>query len=175
MTSGKPFEITKFSLGDDEVNYDLWDPTQNNPGKWIEALPVFEALIDENVGFNSRLLTLNPNVNSIPYIISDTSTININMASANIVPIVKVKLSSNPVNSNFSYFIILMDDSAGSLQPVPGQMNEFSFSPIGSISQNVTTEIIVIGEQTGARLSIPVTVQASRVPTAGGSFLTSTL
>ena len=173
ITSGKPFEITKFALGDDEIDYTLWDTTQNNPGKWIEALPVFEALIDENVGFRSKLLTLNPNINVIPYIIVDVASIDINMGSANAVRETVVTISSNPVSSNTSFYVVLMDDAAGSLRRIPGRPDQFAFVPIQSIATTITTEIVVIGEETGARLSIPVTVQASLQPTSG-TYLTST-
>ena len=159
IASGKPFQITKFALGDDEIDYSLWDTTQNNPGVFIEQLPVFEAIIDENYAFKSKLLTLNPSVDVIPSIIANVSEIRIPISNTGAVSETIVTLTSNPTDSNTSYFVVLLDDTAGTLRMVSGRTDQFSFSPTNTLSTNmVTTRIIVVGEETGARLEIPVTV-----------------
>ena len=159
IASGKPFQITKFALGDDEIDYSLWDTTQNNPGVFIEQLPVFEAIIDENYAFKSKLLTLNPSVDVIPSIIANVSEIRIPISNTGAVSETIVTLTSNPTDSNTPYFVVLLDDTAGTLRMVSGRTDQFSFSPTNTLSTNmVTTRIIVVGEETGARLEIPVTV-----------------
>jgi hypothetical protein len=159
IASGKPFQITKFALGDDEIDYSLWDTTQNNPGVFIEQLPVFEAIIDENYAFKSKLLTLNPTVDVIPSIIANVSEIRIPISNTGAVSETIVTLTSNPTDSNTSYFVVLLDDTAGTLRMVSGRTDQFTFIPANTLSTNiVTTRIIVVGEETGARLEIPVTV-----------------
>lgn len=159
IASGKPFQITKFALGDDEIDYSLWDTNQNNPGVFIEQLPVFEAIIDENYAFKSKLLTLNPNVEVIPSIVANVSQITIPVSSTGVVSETIVTLTSNPTDSNTSYFVVLLDDTAGTLRMVTGRTDQFAFLPASTLSTNtVTTRIIVVGEETGARLEIPVVV-----------------
>ena len=159
IASGKSFQITKFALGDDEIDYSLWDTTQNNPGVFIEQLPVFEAIIDENYAFKSKLLTLNPTVDVIPSIIANVSEIRIPISNTGTVNETIVTLTSNPTDSNTSYFVVLLDDTAGTLRMVTGRTDQFAFLPANTLATNtVTTRIIVVGEETGARLEIPVVV-----------------
>lgn len=159
IASGNPFQITKFALGDDEIDYSLWDTNQNNPGVFIEQLPVFEAIIDENYAFKSKLLTLNPNVDVIPSIVANVSQITIPVSSTGVVSETIVTLTSNPTDSNTSYFVVLLDDTAGTLRMVTGRTDQFAFLPANTLATNtVTTRIIVVGEETGARLEIPVVV-----------------
>ena len=64
-TSGD-YIITKFALGDDEVDYGLWDETQQNnlEGRMIDNMPLLEGFINQQEIMNSTAdLTL---VNSIP-------------------------------------------------------------------------------------------------------------
>ena len=171
IASGKPFQITKFALGDDEIDYSLWDTTQNNPGVFIEQLPVFEAIIDENYAFKSKLLTLNPTVDVIPSIIANVSEIRIPISNTGTVNETIVTLPSNPTDSNTSYFVVLLDDTAGTLRMVSGRTDQFAFSPANTLSTNtVTTRIIVVGEETGARLEIPVTITKQ---VTAGTFIQS--
>ena len=46
------FKITQFALGDDEVDYHLWDESQepNLRGRIIENLPVVEPLLGTTTG-----------------------------------------------------------------------------------------------------------------------------
>ena len=171
IASGKPFQITKFALGDDEIDYSLWDTTQNNPGVFIEQLPVFEAIIDENYAFKSKLLTLNPTVDVIPSIIANVSEIRIPISNTGTVNETIVTLTSNPTDSNTSYFVVLLDDTAGTLRMVSGRTDQFAFSPANTLSTNtVTTRIIVVGEEAGARLEIPVTITKQ---VTAGTFIQS--
>ncbi len=56
------FNITKFALSDDEVDYNLWDVTHPNGsdsyGKVIENMPLLEAIPDENHVLRYKLITL---------------------------------------------------------------------------------------------------------------------
>ena len=59
------FNITKFALSDDEVDYNLWDTTHPNGtdsyGAVIENMPLLEASPDENHAMRYKLVTLPKN------------------------------------------------------------------------------------------------------------------
>ena len=68
------FNITKFALADDEVDYNLWDVTHPNGsdyyGNVIENMPLLEASPDETQVMKFKLLSL-PKLatNSLPNLI----------------------------------------------------------------------------------------------------------
>ena len=66
------FNITKFALADDEVDYNLWDVTHPNGsdfyGKVIENMPLLEAIPDENHVMRYKLVTLPKNTIRMPVI-----------------------------------------------------------------------------------------------------------
>ena len=64
------FQITQFALGDDEIDYSLWDPTHADGtsayGTVIENTPMFEAVSDETQIMRSKLLTLPKGTPKVP-------------------------------------------------------------------------------------------------------------
>ena len=67
---GDEFKITKFALGDDEIDYSLWDVTHpngtNSYGSAIENLPMLEAFPDENQIMRYKLVTLPKGTSKMP-------------------------------------------------------------------------------------------------------------
>ena len=67
---GDEFKITKFALGDDEVDYGLYDVTHpngtNSYGSAIENLPMLEAFPDENQIMRYKLVTLPKGTSKMP-------------------------------------------------------------------------------------------------------------
>ena len=59
---GDAFNITKFALSDDEVDYNLYLPAHTEGstkyGEAIEAMPVLEAVPDQNYTLRHKLITL---------------------------------------------------------------------------------------------------------------------
>ena len=53
------FNVTKFGLGDDEVNYILYDNTSNTPDSNILRLPTDEACTDAQVALQHHLVSFN--------------------------------------------------------------------------------------------------------------------
>ena len=53
------FRITKFALGDDEINYRLFDNTKSTAERDLQILqtPIFEAFTNNLASLNSRLVT----------------------------------------------------------------------------------------------------------------------
>mgnify|MGYP001196014332 CR=1 FL=1 len=69
-TSGR-YEITKFTLGDDEIDYQLYDETQttNLRGRVIENMPVIESFVNEQEIMN-YFITDAPEM-ALPYQLSN--------------------------------------------------------------------------------------------------------
>jgi hypothetical protein len=76
--------IAYFALGDDEVDYDLWNPAHplgsDYYGIVIENMPVLEASPIPEQNLKSKLLTLLKSQNSIPLIANIVSNITFNFA-----------------------------------------------------------------------------------------------
>jgi len=66
------FNITKFALADDEVDYTLWDENHgkgtNYYGQAIENLPMVEAVPDESKVMRFKLMTLEKNIQKLPFL-----------------------------------------------------------------------------------------------------------
>lgn len=60
------YVITQFALGDDEVDYGLWDESQpdNLQGRVIENMPVLESFVNQKEIMNSFIMVETP---PIPY------------------------------------------------------------------------------------------------------------
>ncbi len=76
------FNITSFALGDDEIDYSLFN--ENHPdgsqfaGQAIENMPILEAFPDENNIMRHKLITLNQGVTRIPIISLSSIALNLN-------------------------------------------------------------------------------------------------
>ena len=66
------FQITQFSLADDEVDYTLYNPNQPSGsafyGEAIEAMPVIEAFPNESQIMRYKLVTLPRGTSRLPVI-----------------------------------------------------------------------------------------------------------
>jgi len=66
------FEINKFALADDEVDYTLWDENHgkgtNFYGQAIENMPMVEAVPDESKVMRFKLMTLDKNIQKLPFL-----------------------------------------------------------------------------------------------------------
>ena len=58
-TSGD-YVITQFALGDDEVDYSMWESTEptNLRGRVIESMPLLESFVNQKEIMNSFLLLI---------------------------------------------------------------------------------------------------------------------
>ena len=73
LSSGNSaFNITQFALGDDEIDYGLWNPNHplgtNYYGVIIENMPVTEAIPDETQALRSKLITLPKQTTNVPVV-----------------------------------------------------------------------------------------------------------
>src|SRR6056300_953060 len=71
------FEIVRFALGDDEIDYALFNPNTGSLQQDISILnsPVFEANVNEKIALRNQLLSIsNPDLKYLP-------TLNANITS----------------------------------------------------------------------------------------------
>jgi hypothetical protein len=180
------FNITQFALSDDEVNYDLWDVNHqlgsSYYGQAIEALPLVEAIPNENYVMKYKLVSLPKNISRMPVVSVGVSDITLNTGGekASVVP-----NTTNFVNGNkiYGYTAILADSDAAYLNIAPGGRIETAVAPtatdfvdtsgnsvsiIGTSFELVakpqpnadkTTTLTIVGNETGGFISLNVTVK----------------
>jgi len=88
---GQNFQITQFALGDDEIDYTLFNENHPNgsqyAGEAIENLPLLEAFPDEGNIMIHKLITLNSGTSKIPLITTNIPKVTLSLgASTNISP-----------------------------------------------------------------------------------------
>lgn len=178
------FQITQFALADDEVDYELWNPAHSLGSDYygviIENMPVIEAITDENYAMKYKLLTLPKTTTRLPYISVSPSTITLDEGALTSTIAVTTK---NGGNESLGYTAILLNSDAGSISGnpgVPGNVtpivsvgsyntaqsqtvvgkNQFTFVSAPNLPNDtvIDTRIIIIGNETGGRTEIDVTV-----------------
>lgn len=178
------FQITQFALADDEVDYDLWNPSHplgsDFYGIIIENMPVIEAITDENFSMKYKLLSLPKTTTRLPFITASPASITIN--EGQVTSVISIN-TLNGGNADLGYTAILLNRDAGSITGnpgVPGNVspivsvssynsnqsmtvvgkNQFTFRSIPFLSgrASLSTRIIIIGNETGGRTEINIIV-----------------
>jgi hypothetical protein len=180
LASGQSLNITKFALGDDEIDYTLYEPAHPKGSAYydsaIRAIPVTEASPDETQVLRYKLVSLPKGTTQIP-----TVKLGINQVSATqLEGGVGLTPTTSPTgNGNAGYTMVLADQRAGTLtvskaasagttniflgdeitttaQVVSGL--EFRFTPNPNLTIDVSTTITVFGNETGGSQTIPVII-----------------
>ena len=115
---GNAFNITQFAIGDDEVDYSLWNP--DHPlgtayyGTIIENMPVTEAIPDETQALKYKLITLPKQTTNIPVVnVGNTS---ITLAAPGNSSIISPNTSNfRGGNATLGYTAILSDSATVSI------------------------------------------------------------
>lgn len=183
------FQITQFAVADDEIDYGLYDPAHplgtEYYGSAIENMPIVEASPDETQNLRYKLVTLNRGSNLIPTIQTGISSIELTFSNTqNPVTTVTPTTSQGFNVLPFGYTAILYDREAALLTSnnLPGSTATVPVFLGDSISQNAvvvrgtvftitpknvstitTTQLVIIGNQTGATVTIPVTINPATV------------
>ena len=185
------FQITQFSLSDDEVDYTLYNP--NHPsgsayyGEAIEAMPVLEAFPDDNEIMKYKLITLPRGTAKIPVIDIGYTSITLKQgASLAITPQTLNYLGATSTFEQSGYVatigdVRLMSSFNGTGINTAEATNANATTTIGTnVSKTVIgatinltattvntlfgtltqlqTNLIVIGRDSGARITIPITI-----------------
>lgn len=123
LAAGGKLNITKFALSDDEIDYDLYNPSHtlgtNYYGSVIEAMPILEALPDETQMLRYKLVTLPKTVIGIPVIdVTPTAITITNQQQSATVTISTLNMSG--ANESVGYTAILSDDTVATIEVAPG-------------------------------------------------------
>lgn len=117
LSEGIGFQIVKFALGDDEVDYRLWDPSNSNGtsyyGQAIEHMSLIEANPNETETMRHKLISLPKNSQRLPTIAMDGGATSFTIESNLINPLVLKPVTFNPAggNSTLGYTAIVNDGS----------------------------------------------------------------
>jgi hypothetical protein len=182
------FNITQFAVGDDEIDYGLYDPAHplgtEYYGSAIENMPIVEASPDETQNLRYKLVTLQRGTNLIPTIQTGISSITLTYNNTQnpvttITPTTSQGLNVLP----FGYTAILYDREAAILTSnglagsatVPVFIGDsvsqnavvvrgttFTISP-RDVTTVTQTQLVIIGNQTGASVTIPITINPATV------------
>jgi hypothetical protein len=179
LAAGQGLNITKFALGDDEIDYTLYEPAHPKGSAYydsaIRAIPVTEASPDETQVLRYKLVTLPKGTTKIPKVEFGVPSISTtqNGGQVNLSP-----TTSPSGNTQSGYTIILANKNAGSIVgsgiengTTPTFLGdeltataavetglEFTFIPNPNITQTIKTTLTVYGNETGGSQSIPVTI-----------------
>ena len=129
------FNITKFALADDEVDYKLWDVTHPNGtdfyGKVIENMPLLEALPDENHVMRYKLVTLPKNTSKMPVLTLNPSSVTFTQSGGlNQPPVVVNGVTANVADNSYTFIlhdqsIVGMEIASGAGAGAPGASTPF--------------------------------------------------
>lgn len=191
------FNITQFALGDDEVDYSLWNV--NHPlgtdyyGVLIENTPVTEAIPDETQALKYKLVTLPKSTTQIPVVTVGSTAIVLDAPSD--TSLISPNTSNlQGGNSTLGYTAILGNSdiaeitvtqaltNPGTLPTTPVFIGDnqdaqsvavagFAFQVRAkSLTADRTTTITIVGNETGGSTTINLTVKAVTTQTAGSSL-----
>ena len=183
---GNAFNITQFSLSDDEVDYSLYNP--NHPsgsayyGEAIENMPVLEAFPNELQTMKYKLVTLPRSTAVMPTLTVGTNVIQLVTGESQLIsPQTQTFEGTNAESngytatfSNITYANIIGAGAASNntlnaqqtlgtnvSKTVLGTSINLVATSINTLFGSTTslnTTITVIGRGSGARLTIPVTI-----------------
>ena len=181
LAAGQGLNITKFALGDDEVDYTLYEPAHPKGSAYydaaIRAIPITEASPDETQVLKYKLVTLPKGTKKIPKVEFGVPSLNLTQTSGQ----VSLSPTTSPSgNGQSGYTVVLSNKNAGSIVgagasagsgAVPPFLGDeitttaaietgltFTFIPNPNITQTIKTTITVYGNETGGTETIPVTV-----------------
>ena len=181
------FNITQFALGDDEIDYSLFNENHPNGTQFsaeaIENMPLIEAIPDGANSMNSKLITLSRPVTAIPYIRVSTSYTGLKRGDSAIVD----PTTFNANNNNEQYIFTVLDSRLfDTIDAGTGVSTGTSIEPFSNLASSRTVEgtsltliatnddylfsdtitsrstsVIIEGKLSGARLSVPVTISTT--------------
>jgi hypothetical protein len=181
LASGQSLNITKFALGDDEIDYTLYEPAHPKGSAYydsaIRSIPVTEASPDETQVLRYKLVTLPKGTTQIPTVRLGVPSISVNQTEGG----VGLTPTTSPAgNTNAGYTVVLADQRAGTLTVTRGATGtgtvpvflgeeitttaqvlsglEFRFTPNPNLTIDIATTLTVYGNETGGSQTIPITV-----------------
>jgi hypothetical protein len=182
--------ITSFGLSDDEIDYSLYNSSHPNGSAFYDIalrnIPVFEPLSDETQTMKHKLVTLNQGVTSIPVISISQDKVLVNrdyageiVISPSTTPTYNLTLGYTVILGNKNVGVLIVEETnainsvsntiptfAGDMMTTSAQVvvgKKFRFVPNSSLNKTTTTNLTIVGNESGGSTSIEVTVT---VPTS---------
>ena len=177
------FNITQFALGDDEIDYTLWNTAHPLGtayyGVIIDNMPILEAMPDETQALRSKLVTLPKGSQKIP-VVSTGGATDITLNNNQTHPIKPQTINIAGANTTMGYTIIVSDNTILGLNvkmPVNGvaaqQMlasnsdaqsisavgHEFEVVAKSDLDLDKTATVTIIANETGGSVTLNVTVK----------------
>ena len=183
---GNAFNITQFAVGDDEIDYSLWNP--DHPlgtayyGVIIENMPITEAIPDETQALRYKLITLPKQTTNIPVVTVGNTAITL-LAPNDSATVAPNTSNLQGGNANLGYTAILSDSTVADIQVTKALQNsvlpttprfigdnqdaqsvavvgfEFRIVAKTQLLQDKKATITIIGNETGGSVTINLTVR----------------
>ena len=175
------FVISQFALADDEIDYELWNPAHplgtDYYGIIIENMPIVEAVTDENYSLRYKLLTLPKNTIRIPIIQTNPNSLTLEEGGKRQIVTIETK---NGGNDTLGYTVTLLNSDAATIigdgagigpnedavganedrRSVTISTNS-TFTILSKVladNTDISTKIFVVGNETGGRQEIELTI-----------------
>ncbi len=180
------FNITQFALGDDEIDYSLWNTDHplgtDYYGIIIENMPITEAVPDETQSLRSKLITLPKTTTNIPVVsVAGAKTFTFTGA-VNQTWSITPSTTLQGANSTYGYTAVLSDSTIAtivatkpiinvtglptmasydgdSVQSVSVQGFAFEIRPKVNYIEDKTATVTVFGNETGGGITLTFTVK----------------
>jgi hypothetical protein len=189
---GNAFSITQFAVGDDEVDYSLWNPDHplgtNYYGTIIENMPITEAIPDETQALKYKLITLPKQTTNIPVVTVGNTLITLSAPGDSAV-IAPNTSNFQGGNANLGYTAILSDSTVADIQVTRAVQNsvlpttprfigdnedaqsvavagfEFRIVAKTQMLEDKTASVTIIANETGGSVTINLTVKKATTAT----------
>ena len=189
---GNAFKITQFAVGDDEIDYSLWNP--DHPlgtayyGTIIENMPITEDIPDENQALKYKLVTLPKQTTNIPVVTVGNTSISLSAPGDSTI-IAPNTSNFRGGNATLGYTAILSDSTVASIQVTRALQNsvlpttprfigddedaqsvavagfEFRIVAKTQLIEDKTASITIIANETGGSVTINLTVKKATTAT----------
>ena len=188
---GSEFNITQFALGDDEIDYALWNTDHplgtNYYGTIIENMPILEAVPDESQALRYKLITLPKSTQNIPVVSVGNTSITLT-APGQTATISPATINSTG-NSTLGYTAMLSDSTVCDLlisrplstpfipsvpryigdnadaQTITVSGFEFQVRAKTQLIEDKTATITIIANETGGSVTVRVLVKKATTAT----------
>ena len=189
---GSAFSITQFAVGDDEIDYSLWNPDHplgtNYYGTIIENMPITEAIPDETQALKYKLITLPKQTTNIPVVTVGNTLITLSAPGDSAV-IAPNTSNFQGGNANLGYTAILSDSTVADIQVTRAVQNsvlpttprfigdnedaqsvavagfEFRIVAKTQMLEDKTASITIIANETGGSVTVNLTVKKATTAT----------
>tara|TARA_R110000822_G_C15292451_1_gene491180 strand:- start:1028 stop:1723 length:696 start_codon:yes stop_codon:yes gene_type:complete len=128
------FKITQFALGDDEIDYTLFNENHPNgsqySGEAIENMEIIEAFPDDNNIMVSKLVTLPRGTTKMPVVTANVSKIQLSLGSSTVL---------NPETLNLNG-VATLKEPAGYMATIADRRLLTTFTGVGTNEKATSTQ-----------------------------------